>query len=418
MVRYVPRIIDKKLEESLSVFGAVLIKGPKWCGKTTTAEKFASSKLLLSDPVNDFAARSLAELEPSLAIEGKAPRMIDEWQEVPKLWDAVRFECDKRGSCGQFILTGSATPNDRNAPMHSGAGRISRINMGTMSLKELGISTGDVSLEGLFEGNEYSAVGSLSLTDVAELIVRGGWPSNINKTTRQAARLARDYIETVCESDISEIDGTKRDPAKVKQLIQSLARNESSLVSEKTLVGDMTGTASRQTVSIYRSVLKRLNFTNDIPAWSPAIRDKMKLRSARKTHLADPSLAAAALGASVKSLEKDPKTLGLLFESLVLHDLIVYARAIDATVSHYHDSNDLEVDAIVSKWDGRWTAIEVKLGSGGIEEGTRNLIKLEQKMVRAGNEPPVRKCVIVGFGTPAHVTPDGVQVIPIDTLAP
>ncbi len=418
MADYIPRLIDAKLEEKLATFGAVLIRGPKWCGKTTTAAKHSGSNLMLTDPANNFAARTLANIEPSIALEGDNPRLIDEWQEVPKLWDAVRFECDRRATAGLFILTGSATPNDKNAPMHSGAGRISRIDMGTMSLFELGVSSGKVSLAGLFKGRTYSAVNSLGLKDVAELVVRGGWPSAIGKTTQQTSIMASDYIETVCETDVSAIDGLRRDPEKVKSLIRSLARNESSLVSEKTIVADMAGMATRQTVSVYRSILARLNFTCDIPAWDPAIRGKVKLRSAKKTHLADPSLAAAALGANESSLLKDPKTLGLLFESLVLHDLIAYASVIGASVSHYHDADDLEVDAIVSKANGEWVAIEVKLGSESIDAGVKNLKKLEEKMIKAGNEPASRKCVVVGFGSPAYVTEDGIQIVPIDTLAP
>ena len=230
--------------------------------------------------------------------------------------------------------------------------------------------------------------------------------------------MASDYIETVCETDVSSIDGLRRDPEKVRSLIRSLARNESSLVSEKTIVADMAGMASRQTVSVYRSILSRLNFTSDIPAWDPAIRGKVKLRSVKKTHLADSSLAAAALGANESSLLKDPKTLGLLFESLVLHDLIVYSSVIGSSVSHYHDADDLEVDAIVSKANGEWVAIEVKLGLEGIDAGVKNLKKLDEKMIKAGNEPASRKCVIVGFGTPAYATGEGIQIIPIDTLAP
>lgn len=418
MGKYLPRIVDKELDEALATFGAVLIRGPKWCGKTTTAAKRAGSGLMLADPSGNFSARELAELEPAIAIEGKAPRLIDEWQEVPKLWDAVRFECDRAGEPGLFILTGSATPNDRNAPMHSGAGRIARIDMGTMTLFELGVSSGKVSLGGLFDGRTYSAAGSLGARDVAELIVRGGWPSAIGKTTRQAAAMAKDYIAAVCETDISEIDGRRRDPGKVRSLIESLARNESSLVSEKTITGDMACGASRQTVSAYREILARLHFTDDVPAWDPAVRAKARLRTAKKTHLADPSLAAAALGMDEESLARDPKTLGLLFESLALHELIAYARAIGAKVGHYHDADNLEVDAIVSKPSGEWVAVEVKLGSGGVGAGVENLNRLDQKMVSAGNAPAARKCVVVGFGVPAHVTEDGVQVVPIDTLAP
>lgn len=416
--RYVTRLIEPVLDTALKTSGAVLIRGPKWCGKTTTALSRAMSSLMVADPAGDFRARALANIDPSIAIAGDTPRLLDEWQEVPKLWDAVRFECDKRqGEPGQFILTGSATPNDQNMPMHSGAGRIARIDMGTMTLAELGVSNRGVSLSGLFHGETYSAIGSLGIKDVAELIVRGGWPAAMDVPTNQAARLARDYVEIVCESDVSDVDGVRRDPDKVRLLIKSLARNESTLAGSKAVAADVEGELTRQTASKYESILARLHFTNNIPAWDPAIRASTPLRSARKRHLADPSLAAAALGVDVDSLVLEPKTLGFLFESLVLHDLIVYADANEAMVSHYHDRRDLEVDAIVSKGP-EWLAIEIKLGMGGVDDGIANLVKLEEKMVAAGNRSPARKCVIVGTGPLAYVSPEGVQVIPIDTLEP
>lgn len=228
--------------------------------------------------------------------------------------------------------------------------------------------------------------------------------------------MARAYVDAVCTSDVSRVDGTRRDPAKVRLLVSSLARNESTLASLKTIVGDMGDVASRQTVATYLSVLARLHFVEDIPAWSPAIRSPIRLRAGKKHHLADPSLAAAALGADDAALEADPKTLGLLFESLVLHDLKVYAHACGARVFHYHDASDLEVDAIVAKPDGDWAAVEIKLGSDAVPSASDNLAKLEKKMVSAGNRPPVAKCVIIGFGMPAYVASAGIQVIPIDTL--
>lgn len=413
---YLPRIVDSELSSSLKTFGAVLIEGPKWCGKTTTASQAASSSLSLTNPAGNFAQRQLAEIDPSAALEGTTPRLLDEWQEVPKLWDAVRYTCDKRAATGQFILTGSATPKDGAQPMHSGVGRFGRIRMGTMSLQELQISTGSVSLAGLMAGESYRAVGKLDMQTIAELIVRGGWPGAVNLSTPQASDLARAYVEGVCVSDVSRVDGVRRDPDKVRALIASLSRNESTLASQKAIVADMGSTASRQTVATYASILSRLNFIEDIPAWSPAMRSPVPLRSAKKHHLCDPSVAAAALGADVQTLVDDPKTLGLLFESLAIHDLIVYAQAMGAHVYHYHDASDLEVDAIVAKPGGSWAAFEIKLGSGGVEAGGQNLLSLERKMIAAGNREPAAKCVIVGFGVPAYTTDDGVQVVPLDTL--
>ena len=413
---YMPRIADEELQTALSTFGAVLIEGPKWCGKTTTARRAASSELLVADPANDFGNRVLAELDPAFAMRGEEPRLIDEWQEVPKLWDAARFACDERGGAGHFIFTGSATPRESQAPMHSGAGRFARLKMGTMTLFELGRSTGEVSMSGLLAGERYRAVGSLDVESIAELIVRGGWPGAVGLTTDQAASMAREYLATIAGADISSIDGVRRDPQRVRALLRSLARNESTLASTRAIAADLQNEVSRPTVGRYLSLLARLHVIDDIPAWYPAVRSPVPLRESAKHHFADPSLAAAALGADVGALTSDVKTLGLLFESLVLHDLGVYAQACGAELGHYHDYNDLEVDAIVSKPDGTWAAFEAKLGSSQVPEATESLNKLERIMVEAGNQPPAAKCVVIGFGMPAHVTVDGVQVVPIDTL--
>ena len=413
---YINRIVDAELERALGAFGAVLLEGPKWCGKTTTAARVARSSLMLSDPAGDFASRKLAQVEPSVAIEGESPRLIDEWQEVPKLWDAVRYRCDATGGRGLFVLTGSATPDDAHAPMHSGVGRIARVRMGTLTLQEQGISSGKVSVAGLLQGKSYTALGSLDVQTIAQLVVRGGWPSTAGVPAPAASMLARGYVDGVCNSDVSRIDGVRRDPDKVTRLVRSLARNESTLATMKSVLADLGGDITRQTAAKYVSILSRLHFVQDVPAWNPALRSPVVLRQAAKHHLADPSLAAAALGASTESLLEDVKTLGLLFESLVIHDLMAYAQASGARVYHYHDSSDLEVDAIVQADDGRWLAVEVKLGAGGVQDGCQNLLRLESKMTDAGSRPPAAKVVVVGFGEPAHLTEDNVQVVPIDTL--
>lgn len=413
---YINRIVDAELERALGAFGAVLLEGPKWCGKTTTAARVARSSLMLSDPAGDFASRKLAQVEPSVAIEGESPRLIDEWQEVPKLWDAVRYRCDATGGRGLFVLTGSATPDDAHAPMHSGVGRIARVRMGTLTLQEQGISSGKVSVAGLLQGKSYTALGSLDVQTIAQLVVRGGWPSAAGVPAPAASMLARGYVDGVCNSDVSRIDGVRRDPDKVTRLVRSLARNESTLATMKSVLADLGGDITRQTAAKYVSILSRLHFVQDVPAWNPALRSPVVLRQAAKHHLADPSLAAAALGASTESLLEDVKTLGLLFESLVIHDLMAYAQASGARVYHYHDSSDLEVDAIVQADDGRWLAVEVKLGAGSVQDGCQNLLRLESKMTDAGNRPPAAKVVVVGFGEPAHLTEGNVQVVPIDTL--
>ena len=418
---YMDRCIDRSIERDLGIFGAVLIQGPKWCGKTTTAQRFAESTLSLSDPAGDFAALQLARIDPAQAIVGATPRLIDEWQEEPKLWDAIRFECDRRaGEPGQFLLTGSATPNDADQPMHSGIGRISRLRMETMTLAELGVSTRAVSLESLFNGCVIkAALGSINgIAGIADLLCRGGWPQAVGKTTADAMRISAAYIDGVCESDVSKVDGVKRDPEKVRALLSSLARNESTLAGEKSLEKDLGGDVSRSTLRRYTDALRRIHIIDDIPAWHPALRSPVKLRQSAKRHLADPSLAVALLGANPESLASDPKTLGLLFESLVLHDLKVYAAANDSSVSHYHDADDLEVDAVIHRRDGTWIAVEVKLGSPQIPEASANLLRLERKLVERGERPPAAKLIVIGFGMPVHTTPEGIIVAPVDTLAP
>ena len=415
---YIPRCVDAVVERYLGIFGAILVQGPKWCGKTTTARRFAASTLSLTDPVGGFSARRMAELDPSQAIAGDSPRLIDEWQEVPDVWDAVRYECDMRRDPGQFILTGSATPRDDRTPMHSGVGRIARVRMETMSLAELGISTGEVSLGALLAGDVgVSGIGGIKgLADIAELVCRGGWPQAAGVSTGEAMDIATAYVDGVCESDVSRIDGVRRDPEKIRALLASLARNESTLSSPKAIGADTDGKVSKSTLARYMDALKRVNVVDDIPAWHPALRSPVRLRQAPKRHLADPSLAASLLGADPASLTLDPKTLGLLFESLVLHDLKVYAAASGARLSHYHDGNDLEVDGIVHSRDGAWIAIEVKLGASQVPEAVDSLLRLEQVMVSHGDRPPAAKCVVIGYGLPSHVTPEGVAVIPVDVL--
>ena len=294
-----------------------------------------------------------------------------------------------------------------------------KLRMDTMTLFELGKSSGAVKLSGIISGEKFSgAFGSMGSAEIAERIVCGGWPASIGRDARIASATAKRYIEIVTEEDIPRVDGSRRDPEKVKAVIASLARNESTLATLKTLVADLGGDVSRQTAASYISLLSRLSFVCDIPAWNPVMRSPVHLREARKHHLADPSLAAAALGATVETLLSDFKTLGLLFESLALHDLWVYARANGMGLYHYHDSRDLEVDAVIAAPGGMWIPVEVKLSSAQIEEASDNLVAVEERMVAAGNTPPVSKVAIIGFGSQAYVTDRGVQVVPLDVLAP
>ena len=425
---YIPRISDAEIEEYLQVFGAVVIEGPKWCGKTTTAKNHAASEISMANPENDFQARRLADLDPALALDGSRPRLIDEWQDVPKLWDAVRFACDQSAQPNQFILTGSSSPKKRKTknaeqPRHSGAGRMVRVPMSTMTQFELGQSSGAVSIEALLKGSAVTAAASsLTLERVAELVVCGGWPQARGKSPRSAARVARGYLQAVVNEDIHEVDGIERDREKVRRLIGSLARNESTLASNKTLLRDARGADSDEgvltapTMTEYMDALRRLYFVQEIPAWSPNVRSSTRIRSAAKRHLADPSLSAAALGLSVKGLVEDTQTLGFLLESLVAHDLIVYAGANGARVFHYRDDNDLEADLIIEAEDGSWVPVEVKLGASREDEGAANLLALKEKMRRADYPDPAAMLVVVGVGGIAHRRPDGVTVATLDTM--
>lgn len=423
---YLTRIADTMVDRYLEVFGAVVIEGPKWCGKTSTAKNHAVSETSMANPEGDFRERTIAELEPSLAISGERPRLIDEWQDVPKLWDAVRYECDKSASKGIYILTGSSTSKKRKGedstekqPRHSGAGRIARIRMGTMTLFEQGISSGKVSLAGLFEGEGYSGASRLDLAAIAEIVVRGGWPAAIGMKTEDAALISKEYLNAVVEEDVHEVDGVERDRDKIRKLISSLARNEATLATSKTIMKDMADqdeSITYPTLKEYLDVLRRMFFVDDIRPWDPALRSPVKIRAAAKHHLADPSLAAAALGASPEALMHDPKTLGFLFESLVTHDVLVYAEAIGAKVRHYRDETGLEVDLVVAKPDGDWIAMEVKLGMDQVEKAAKSLIAARKKLVAKGERPPRALVVVVGSGGVAHMREDGVQVAPIDTL--
>ena len=422
---YIERISDTMLKEYLETFGAVLVEGPKWCGKTTSASLQAASELRIADPANNYQNKRLAELDVASALQGARPRLVDEWQEVPSTWDAVRYECDQAGGApGQFLLTGSATPREEKRPLHSGAGRIGRLRMDTMTMQELGTSTGETSLRDLLSGGHPKGFSTATVSSVAEAICRGGWPAACGLATERAMLIASAYVDAVVSEDLERIDGAVRDPSKVRRLIVSLARNESTLASKRTVVSDTAGSdrsglgssLAESTVTDYLSALRKIFFVNDIPAWNPALRSPVRIRSAAKHHLADPSLAVAALGATPESLISDQKTMGLLFESLVAHDLMVYARAMNAQVMHYHDNSDLEVDLIVSLPNGDWGAVEVKLGAGQEDEGAANVVALEAKMTKRGERPALMKAVVVGVGGVPHMREDGVAVVPFDVL--
>lgn len=414
---YRSRILDALLETRLASEGAVLIEGPRACGKTTTARQFAASEVLLDV---DEDARQAAEVEPRLVLQGPPPRLIDEWQVKPKIWNHLRREVDDRAELGQFILTGSAVPAD-DVTRHTGAGRISRLEMRPMTLYEMGHSTGTVSvadlLDSTFEGSQKI---EYSLHDLAEFIATGGWPGHLQRDTDAAVQAMRDYVEELCRADISRVGDKKRDPERVRRLLESLARNISTYVSANTLAEDTGGTAeaiTAKTAREYVAALKRLRIVETQPPWSTHLRSKSRLRKSPKWHFVDPSLAVASLGATPERLLGDMNLFGFLYESLVTRDLRVYAQAADASVHQYRDNTGLEVDAIIEAVDGRWAAFEIKLGPGQVDEAAENLIKFSERVDTTKCGEPALLGVIVSKGY-GYRRDDGVAVIPLGALGP
>ncbi|MCL2110858.1 MAG: DUF4143 domain-containing protein [Clostridiales bacterium] len=420
---YIERIADRQISRYLSLFGAVLVEGPRWSGKTWASRHAAKSEFAVADPEGNFRNREIARLNPKAALDGARPHLIDEWQEAPSLWDAVRHEIDRSGQKGQFILTGSSTPDDTKT-IHSGAGRFGRIRLETMTMSEIGVSKPSISLAGLFDGSanivDGEHVGTLSLPALLDYACKGGWPSLIDVQPRDAAEVIDNYINDIAEIDISRIDGVKRDPDKVKALLRSLSRNIASTVKYATISKDISEYSSvdvsNETVSEYMGLLKRLFVLRDIPAWEPALKSTVRLRTTPKRILADASLAVSALGANAKSLGEDLKLFGSVFENQALHDLIVYASDIKGEVRHYQDSSGLEIDAIIERRDGSWGGIEIKLGYHQEDEAAASLVRLRDKLAGANQSPPAFLAVIIGVGAFSKKREDGVYVIPIDHL--
>ncbi len=415
---YLPRIYDDLLKERLRRIGAVLIVGPKWCGKTATALEASQSVIYMQDPDYGRSYMAAADTKPSLLLVGETPRLIDEWQVAPVLWDAVRFAVDQRGLTGQFILTGSAVPVD-NAVMHTGTGRISRLTMHTMSLFESGESNGSVSLSDLFQGKPLEgAFSSLTIESISHAICRGGWPAAVKMNAPDGLKLAQDYVDAIVNQDISRVDGVERNPQRVQLLLRSLARNVSTMASNATLLRDVDaneGSFSAPTLDSYLNALRRIFVIEDQPAWSPALRSKTAIRTSPKRHFTDPSIAAAALRVSPATLLEDFETFGLFFESLCTRDMRIYAQANDGEVLHYRDKNGLEADMIVALKDGRWAAVEVKLGSRQIEEAAKHLKELAAKINQEKMGQPSFLMVLTG-GEIAYQRTDGVYVVPIGCL--
>jgi predicted AAA+ superfamily ATPase len=416
---YLKRISDEKLNLLLRAMGAVLIEGPKWCGKTSSAEKVAGSVLYMQDPDTAKANKLTAQTRPSLLLEGETPRLLDEWQIAPELWNAVRFAVDKRRAKGQFILTGSVIPT-RTDDMHTGTGRIARMKMRTMSLFETGDSTGEISLKALFDGNtDMEGQSNLTIEKLAFVINRGGWPVVARETDEIIAlTVAADYVEAVANEDISKADGIEKNPARVKALMRSLSRNISNEARTTTILNDLIANdeaLSQATVDQYINALKKIFVIEDLPAWGARLRSKTAIRTTAKRHFTDPSIAAASLRATPRRLLADFNTFGFLFESLCIRDLRIYSESIDGNVFHYRDKSGLEIDAIIQLADGRWGAAEVKMGAGEIEDAAANLLKLRQIVDTEKMNEPLFLMVLTGTEY-AFQMKNGVWVVPIGCL--
>lgn len=418
---YLFRVIDNKIEEYLKTFGAVCIEGPKWCGKTWTSAYHSNSEIFIGDPAGNFQNRQLAEMSPALVLEGETPRLIDEWQEVPPLWDAVRYKVDQTSEKGQYILTGSATPNHKGI-LHSGAGRIARLRMRTMSLYESGDSSGEISLEKLCRG-EMAPVftGEVDLRKLIGLIIRGGWPGSLQLSAEQAALLPGEYLNAVIDDDVYRMDGIKRNTTKMRLLLRSLARNESTTVTNKTLKNDIKEVDDEgidvETVKEYLDIFERLFITDNQPPFSTGVRSSVRVKQAVKRHFSDPSLACSLLKVTSDSLLGDLETLGFLFEALCERDLKIYAESFGAALYHYQDYLSREIDAVIEMPDGKWTAIEIKLGANQIDAAAENLLKIQREIAAdPKGKPPTVLCVLCGLANAAYQRPDGVFVVPITAL--
>ncbi|HUF49873.1 MAG TPA: DUF4143 domain-containing protein [Longimicrobiales bacterium] len=416
---YRKRVADAELGRRLEAMGAVVVEGAKACGKTATARQHAASEVLLDV---DASARTAIGFDPRLVLDGPTPRLIDEWQVAPEIWNHVRRAIDDRGRPGQFILTGSAVPND-DALRHTGAGRLTRLRMRPMSLFELGASRGEVGLSDLLAGGlEQGARSELASHDLFELVSVGGWPGHLVRTTKGALQANRDYLEEVRRIDINRVDGVSRDPERVARFLRSYARNIATHASMAAIAADTDGAdgpLKDHTALEYASALTRLMIIEDQPAWSPHLRSRSILRSAPKRHFVDPSLAVAALRAGPEPLREDLELFGFLFESLAIRDLRIYSQAADAEVFHYRDNTGLEIDAVVAAHGGPWAAFEVKLGGDAwIAEAAGNLLRFQERVDTRRSGAPAALAVLIGAGSYAYRRADGIWVIPLGVLGP
>jgi hypothetical protein len=412
------RICDSNLQTVLRSAGAVLIEGAKWCGKTSTALNASRSALYMQDPDKTASYMAMADTKPSLLLKGETPRLIDEWQMAPVLWDSVRFEVDQRGEVGQFILTGSAVPAD-NVTAHTGTGRIARLLMRPMSLFESLESNGIVSLGALFDGETaVDGVSDLTIEEIAYALCRGGWPASVKLKGAAALRMAVDYVEAIINHDVSRVDNVEKNPERVRLLLRSLARNVATTATYETIRNDMEATdltISDKTISTYLNALRRIFLIEDLPAWAPSLRSKSAIRTSPKRHFVDPSIAAAVLRTNPEGILTDFRYFGFLFEALCARDIRVYAQSNDGDVFHFRDKNGLEADLIVRLRDGRWGAIEVKLGNKQIDLAAENLLTLNNRIDKDKMGEPSFLMVITG-GQYAYRRNDGVLVVPVGCL--
>ena len=422
MKTYKKRIADDILKRKLEGKGAVLIEGPKWCGKTTTAEQVAASVLYMDDPEKKAQNITMAELSPKRLLAGETPRLIDEWQLAPKLWDAIRFEVDHRGEMGQFVLTGSAVPADTKEIAHTGTGRFTWLIMRPMSLYESGDSTGQVSLRELFQGaDDVVGESDIDLDRLAFLTCRGGWPQAIDMRDEIALDQAVDYYDAVVNSDINRADGVQKNPERVKRLMRSYARNQGTQIANTVIAEDVSGSGvismSDETTARYIDALRKIFVVEDMPAWNPNLRSKAAIRTLDTRYFVDPSIAAAALGSGPEDLLNDLNTFGFIFETLGVRDLRVFADVLNGTVYHYRDKDGLECDAVVHLRNGAYGLIEIKLGGDRlIEEGAKSLLTLSGKLDTAKMKQPSFLMVLTGTGDYAYRRTDGVFVVPIGCL--
>lgn len=418
---YRPRIVDSALKRKLRGKGAVLIEGPRWCGKTTTAEQVSKSVLSTDDPSTIDANRTLSEIDPERLLTGEQPRLLDEWQVAPKLWDAVRHHVDRHKGQDQFVLTGSSVPADMSETVHSGTGRFGRIVMRPMTLFESGDSTGEVSLASLFESQQVSGCSELDLDRLVFLICRGGWPESVDMDDDIALDQAFDYIDAVIKIDMSRVDGIKRDPQKVRTLLRSYARNQGSQISQASISADTSShdvtSVSEETVSEYLQALRKLYVVEDMKAWNPNLRSKTMIRTSDTRYFVDPSLATASLRIGPRDLMNDLDMLKSLFEALAVRDLRVYAESLDGDIYHYKDNLDNECDIVIHLRDGRYALLEVKLGGERlIEEGVETLKDVLRRIDTNKMGEPAFMAVVTGTERYAYRRDDGILILPLGAL--